>query len=34
MFEALDFTEEEKTMTKIYIDNMKWMEKTIKQYDL
>ena len=34
MFDALEFSDEEKTMTKIYIDNMKWLEKTIKQYDL
>lgn len=34
MFEALGFNDEEKTMTKIYIDNMKWMEKTIKKYDI
>jgi len=32
--DALKFTDEEKTMTKIYIDNMKWMEKTIKKYDI
>lgn len=34
IFDALEFSEEERTMTKIYIDNMKWMEKAIKKYDL
>lgn len=34
MMDALDFTSEERTMAKIYIDNMKWLEKTIKKYDL
>ena len=34
LMEALDFTEDEKTMAKIYIDNMKWLEKTIKKYDI
>lgn len=34
IFDALKFTDEEKTMTKIYIDNMKWLEKTIKKYDI
>lgn len=34
IFDALNFTDEEKTMTKIYIDNMKWLEKTIKKYDI
>lgn len=34
IMEALDFNDEEKTMTKIYIDNMKWIEKTIKKYDI
>lgn len=34
IMDTLNFTDEEKTMTKIYIDNMKWMEKTIKKYDI
>lgn len=34
LMEALQFTDEEKTMAKIYIDNMKWLEKTIKKYDI
>lgn len=34
IFDALQFTDEEKTMAKIYIDNMKWLEKTIKKYDI
>lgn len=34
LMDALKFTDDEKTMTKIYIDNMKWLEKTIKKYDL
>lgn len=34
LMDALQFTDEEKSMTKIYIDNMKWMEKTIKKYDI
>jgi predicted transcriptional regulator len=34
IFNALEFTDEEKTMTKMYIDNMKRMEKIVKQYDI
>ncbi len=34
LMDTLQFTDEEKTMAKLYIENMKWLEKTIKKYDL
>jgi hypothetical protein len=32
--DELQFTEDERTMTKIYIDTMKMLEKTVKKYDI
>jgi hypothetical protein len=32
--DALKFTDEERTMTKIYIDSMKMLEKAVKKYDI
>lgn len=34
LMDALQFTDDERTMTKIYIDSMKMLEKAIKKYDI
>jgi len=34
LMDALQFNEDERTMAKVYIDTMKWMEKTVKKYDI
>lgn len=34
LMDELEFTDDEKTMTKIYIETMKMLEKTVKKYDI
>lgn len=34
LMDALQFTDDERTMAKVYIDTMKWLEKTVKKYDI